>query len=242
MDEVRKTPISFSKVLFTGVFILLVWGMLGFAWKIFAYYRSFQSGELVPLGTYQSTEATSDRLAALARSGKGSGELATPDDPMFGSATAPITIVAFTDFGCPYSQEESYVLEALTRNTGDNVRIIMRDFPLTDLHPGADKAAVAAECASEQGKYSEMYGILNTSTGAFTDEYLLQSARTAGLNESEYLACVSSGFYAEEVLGDIADGIAAGVTSTPTLFINGVKIEGAVPYGILYEAILSLAE
>lgn len=242
MEGVQKHPFSFSKTLVTIVFLLVIAGVLGFAWKIFAYYQDFRSGELVPVASYKSTQATTDRLIALARAGEGSGELATEDDPFFGPADAPIVIVAFSDFGCPYSQEESYALEAIARNAGDEVKIIMRDFPLIDLHPGADKAAMAAECAAEQGKYNEIYSILNKTSGEFTEEGLLQYALAAGVERKEYLQCMSSGFYENEVMGDIADGVAAGVTSTPTLFVNGVKIEGAVPYGILYEAVQSLAE
>lgn len=242
MEEGQKKPFSFAKTLATFVFALILIGMLAFAWKIFAYYQDFRAGERVPIATYKSTQATTERIIALASAGRASGELTTADDPFFGSENAPVVIVAFTDFGCPYSQEESVVLEAVARNVGDNVKIIMRDFPLTDLHPGADKAAMAAECASEQGKYKEMYNVLNKSSGAFTEENLLYYARAAGLEEGAYTQCMSSGFYEDEVAGDIADGIAAGVTSTPTLFVNGIKIEGAVPYGILYEAVQALAE
>ncbi len=243
MEEVQKHPFSFSKTLVTLVGVLVCIGVLGFAYKIFAYYQDFRSGNLVPVDTYHSTHASAARIAALASKSEGSGELATADDPAFGSGEhPPVTIVAFTDFGCPYSQEESYVLEAVARNMGDEVRVIMRDFPLTDLHPGADLAAMAAECASEQGKYNEIYTILNKTSDAFTEENLLEYALSAGVERKEYLQCMSSGYYEDEVAGDIADGVAAGVTSTPTLFVNGVKIEGAVPYGILYEAVQSLAE
>ncbi len=87
-----------------------------------------------------------------------------------------------------------------------------------------------------------MYHVLNKSAGVFTEESLFQSAEQAGLDTTKYMKCMTSGFYEEEVNADIADGIAAGVTSTPTLFINGVKIEGAIPYGILYEAVQALAK
>lgn len=242
MEEVQKKSFSLAKTLVTFVFLLFILGVLGFAWKIFAYYQDFRSGELIPVSTYKSTQATTERIIALARASEGSGELATTDDPFFGPEDAPIVIVAFSDFGCPYSQEESYALEAIARNAGGDVKIILRDFPLTDLHPGADKAAMAAECAAEQGKFNEMYSLLNKTSGAFTEEGLLQYALAAGVERQEYLQCMSSGFYENEVAGDIADGIAVGVTSTPTLFVNGVKIEGAVPYGILYEAVQALAE
>lgn len=242
MEGVPRHTFSFTKTLVTILFVMVCVGVLGFAWKIYGYYRDFRSGELIPIASYQSTKATAARLASLASAGEGSGALATEDDAQFGPADAPITIVAFTDFGCPYSQEESYVLEGISRNANDKVRVIMRDFPLIDLHLGADKAAIAAECAAEQDMYVEMYHVLNKTSGEFTDGSLLQSAAEAGLDTGEFTRCMSSGFYEKEVSADIADGVAAGVTSTPTLFINGVKIEGAVPYGILYEAVQALAE
>lgn len=242
MEEGAQHRFSYAKMLITLSLVLILGGMTLFAGKIFGYYQDFRSGELVPREKYQATEATAARLAALAKKSEGSGALATADDPAFGPEDASMTIVAFTDFGCPYSQEESYVLEAIVKNIGDNVRVIMRDFPLTDLHPGADKAAMAAECASEQGKYEDMYKLLNKHAGEFTEEQLTAYAQSAGLQERAYEACMSSGFYEKEIAEDIADGITAGVTSTPTLFVNGVKIEGAVPYGILYAAAQSLVQ
>jgi protein-disulfide isomerase len=242
VEEASQTPFSFTKTLITLGFILVCVGVLGFAYKIYAYYSDFRSGERIPLASYQATEETADRLAELASKGEGSGELATQDDPSFGGEEAPITIVAFMDFGCPYSQEESYVLEGIVRNTNENVQVIFRDFPLVDLHPGADKAAVAAACAAEQGKYLEMYHALNKTSEAFTDEGLLGLALASGVEKRTYLECMSSGYYESEVAEDIADGIAAGVTSTPTLFVNGVKIEGAVPYGVLYAAVQTLVQ
>ncbi len=242
MEEGGKKEYTYTKIIATGVLLFFVACIGWFAWKVFSYQRDFKSGSRIPREEYRSTEATSERLAALARNGQGSGELATKDDPSFGPENAPVTIVAFADYGCPYSQQESYALDALARNMEGKVHVIMRDFPLTDLHPGADKAAVAAECASEQGKFEEMYKVLNKSTGEFTDENLLQFANAAGLESDAFTRCMESGFYEAEVAGDIADGLAAGVSSTPTLFINGVKIEGAIPYGILYEATKSLVE
>lgn len=242
MENAPQQTFSFTKSLITLLFVLGGLGVLGFLWKVLGYYQDFRSGELIPIGSYQATKATTARLASLAAAGEGSGTLATDDDAQFGSKDAEVTIVAFMDFGCPYSQQESYVLEGVAHNANENVRIILRDFPLTDIHPGADKAAMAAECAAEQEKYGEMYRILNASSGEFTNESLLQNAESAGLNIQEYTRCMTSGFYEQEVQEDIADGIAAGVTSTPTLFINGVKIEGAVPYSILYGAIETLAQ
>lgn len=237
-----QSSFSFSKILITLGFIGVCLGAVVFVWRIFSYYRDVKSGTLIPVRGYHATKATSERLAALAHAGEGSGLLATVDDPNFGSSDAPMTIVAFMDFGCPYSQEESYVLEALAHNAPSDVHIVLRDFPLTDLHPGADKAARAAECADEQGKYLDMYRALNKVTDPFTEDLLMGIAMSLGLDTRAWSKCMSSGYYEEELAQDIADGVAAGVTSTPTLFINGVKIEGAIPYGILYDAIQAFTQ
>ncbi len=245
MPSISFERVHWSRFLITFASVVLLVCLSWFAWKVYTYAKALSSGEALAQETFSSSRATVDAiLSSLEHADltQGTGSLVTDDDPSIGSVDAPVTIVAFVDYGCPYSQDESMVFEALAHNLPDVVRVIFRDYPLTDLHPGADLAAVASECASEQGKFPEMYHALNAQKGVeFTDELLVNLAVSLGMNEREYKTCVASGYYQDEIAGDTLDGVAAGVEATPTLFLNGLKIEGAVPYGILYEALQALA-
>ncbi|MBP9828273.1 DsbA family protein [Patescibacteria group bacterium] len=235
---IQRAPFNVA-ALFTGfIFVLFLIIVIGFSWQVFSYYQKLQKGAVVfAPGTYSSTVASTDRLEALVQGAPGSGALATTDDPHIGSPDAAITIVEFADFGCPYCAEERFVLDALVKKYPDDVRLIYRDFPLTDVHPGAELAAMAGECAQEQGKFWEFHEALFADQGVFTLDSLVVTAQEAGLRVSLYEQCMTSGIYEDEVMQDLADGVQAGVTGTPTFFINGLKVEGAIPYGVFDELI-----
>lgn len=215
----------------TFLFVLALLLLVFFGYKVFRYYRQIQQGTIDPSSfTFQSTKASQSRLIAIAKAAPGSGELATSDDPSLGPADAKLTIVQFADFGCPFSEQESYVVTAIAKQYPDDVRVIYRDFPLVDIHPGADLAAQAAECADEEGKFWEYHDILFRNSGTFTEETLIDYASQIGLSTRSFRTCLESGKYAEEVAQDLADGVAAGVEGTPTFFMNGEKIDGAIPF------------
>ncbi|MFZ2681613.1 MAG: DsbA family protein [Patescibacteria group bacterium] len=220
------------------LFILLLCGVSFFGYKVFQYYRKIQLGVIDPLTySFQSTVASQSRLLAIAQAAPGSGALATADDPSRGPADAKLTIVEFADFGCPFSEQESYVIEAIARQYPEDVRVVYRDFPLTDIHPGADLAAEASECANEQGKFWEYHDVLYRNSGNFTEDALVDFATQLNLNTGSFRTCLQSGKYTDEVAQDLADGVAAGVTGTPTFFLNGEKIDGAVPFSTFKEIV-----
>ncbi|HEV8701479.1 MAG TPA: thioredoxin domain-containing protein [Candidatus Polarisedimenticolia bacterium] len=153
-------------------------------------------------------------------------QVALDDDPVKGPAKAPITIVEFSDYQCPYcSRAETTVTEVL-KKYGDKIRLVYRDYPLS-FHQNANVAAQASECAEEQGKFWEMHGAMfaNQSKLAATD--LVETAATIGLEKDKFKACLDSGKYKDEVQKDFEDGQKAGVTGTPTFFINGIPMVGA---------------
>jgi len=220
-----------SRRLVTFFFVLVLLLMIFFGYKVFTYYRQLQLGTLdVGSLSFQSTAATQNRLVAIAQAAPGSGELATADDPSIGPADAKLTIVQFADFGCPFSEQESYVVTAIARQYPDDVRVIYRDFPLIDIHPGADLAAQAGGCAHEQGKFWEYHDVLFRNSGTFTEDSLIDYAGQTDLDMGRFRVCLQSGKYADEVAQDLADGVAAGVSGTPTFFMNGEKIDGAIPF------------
>lgn len=234
-------PRSWAKFFATLALCGFLAFLLAFSWKVFSYYRGIQKGTLDPSTlSFAASTVSAAQLENVANTAPGSGALATDDDPSFGSPNAPVTIVAFADFGCPHSEEESFILQAMAQSFSDKIRIIYRDFPLPELHPGADIAAQAAGCAAEQDKYAPMYLQLYEHQEEFTQENVEELAIAAGLNRAKYRQCMQSDYYVNEVNQDLADGIAAGVKGTPTLFINGVKVEGAIPYGLLSQVVTAM--
>jgi protein-disulfide isomerase len=148
-------------------------------------------------------------------------------DRRLGSEHAPITIVEFSDFQCPYCQQSVKVLKALRKLYGERIRIVYRDY-LGPNHRYALKAAEAARCAGEQGKFWEYHDLLfdRQSSGSWD---FLALAKELGLQREAFEACQDSGRYREQISKDLQDGLQLGITSTPTFFINGRPLVGAQP-------------
>src|SRR5688572_17462765 len=150
-------------------------------------------------------------------------EIATDDQPVKGTANASVTIVAFTDFECPSCARQHPVLERIVTEFGDRVRLVVRDFPLSQ-HANARKAAEAAEAAREQGKYWEYAGVLFRNQSALGIDKLRQYATELGLDRARFDASLDSGKFADKVQRDVLDGRRLGVNGTPTLYINGKRV------------------
>ena len=155
------------------------------------------------------------------------------DDPSLGKEDAPVTIVEFSDFQCPFCGrfekdtfgkiKEEYI------DTG-KVKLVFRDFPLTSIHPYAQKAAEASECADEQGKFWKYHDKLFENQEALTVDDLKKYADDLNLNNDKFEKCLDNGDMEKEVQNDIDDGTKYSVTGTPAFFINGVILEGAQPF------------
>jgi protein-disulfide isomerase len=146
--------------------------------------------------------------------------ISTDDQPSKGSATAPVTLVEFTDFQCPSCGAAHPILERLTAEYGDRLRLVVRDFPL-EQHEFARKAAEAAEAARVQGKYWEYAALLFANQKALGVDKLKEYATQVGLDRAKFDAALDSGQYAEKVQRDYQEGVLLGVGSTPTFYING---------------------
>lgn len=153
------------------------------------------------------------------------------DDPSRGSATAPVTIVEFTDFQCPACAAMHPVLEEVLKSYGDKVRFVVRDFPLNQ-HENARKAAEAANAANAQGKFFEYITLLFQRQKALDVPSLKKYASELGLDRARFDAALDRGTYANEVQRDVEDGELYGVGSTPTIFINGVQLRVLSPEGL----------
>jgi protein-disulfide isomerase len=149
--------------------------------------------------------------------------------PSKGPDNAPITIVEFSDFECPFCSRVNPTLAQVQQNYGDKVRIVFRQFPLA-MHPNAQKAAEASLCAHDQGKFWQMHDLMFAQQKELGVDQLKAKASQLGLDTESFNQCLDSGEYADQVRTDMADGTAAGVSGTPAMFVNGVPISGAVPY------------
>ncbi len=151
-------------------------------------------------------------------------------DPSLGSSSAPVTIVEFSDFQCPFCQRAAPTLKRVRETYGDKVRVVWKDFPLTQIHPQAFKAAEAGHCAAEQGKFWELHDQMFGNQQALQPDSLKKYAADIGLDATKFNACLDSSKYAERVRNGVAAGSSLGVNSTPTLYINGRLLQGAQPY------------
>lgn len=153
-----------------------------------------------------------------------------PDDPVLGNANAPVTLVEFSDFQCPFCARVRPTLMRVRETYGDRVRIVWKDFPLTSIHPQAFKAAEAGQCAREQGKFWEYHDRLFANQQALQPESLKKYAADTGLDAAAFSTCLDSAKYADRVTSQIGVGTGLGVGSTPSVFINGRMLSGAQPY------------
>ena len=158
------------------------------------------------------------------------------DDPAKGSEKAPVTIVEFSDYQCPYCSRAEAVVKQILENYKDKVRFVYRDFPLP-MHPQANKASEAAQCARDQGKFWEYHDALYADQSKLAPADLQATAERLGLKADEFKTCLESGKYTAEVNKDIADAQKAGVSSTPSFFVNGIPVTGAREYSAFAEVI-----
>ncbi len=226
MEEVySRRRFSWWKILLGLFLALLLAGMIAFVRQIYVYYKAIRAGESNPLFA-QQLEAS---WRSQEQQGTGViGDLADSNAPAMGPSTAPITIVAFVDYDCPFCQRSHAAWRMLAKDYPEAVRLIVRDFPIPELHPEAVRPSLAARCAQKQGKFWSFHDALYQSMDQRSEEQLIALATRVGLEREAFQRCLTSGETRALVERDVQDGIAAGVSGTPAFFFNGKKIEGAM--------------
>ena len=176
-------------------------------------------------------------IAAVAQAPPARTDIATAGYPTRGPATAPVTIVEFSDFECPFCGRLFPTLKAVENLYLGRVRIVYRQFPLRRIHPLAQKAAEASLCANEQGHFWEMHDSLFGDQEHLTVDALKARASKLKLDTGAFNTCLDSGKQVAAIDKDLGEGAKAGVTGTPTMFINGRMLVGAQPFAAIQAVI-----
>jgi protein-disulfide isomerase len=194
----------------------------------------------------QQTTAKQDLIAELKKSGPAirvvmdaprTTVAVNADDPAEGKADAPVTLVEYSDFQCPFCLRVMPTLKQLREKYGDKVRVVWKDFPLTQIHPQAFVAAQAGNCAREQGKFWELHDRMFGNQSALQPDALKKYAADAGLDTAKFNQCLDSSKYEARVQDALSAGGRLGITSTPTVFVNGRMISGAQPIEVFQSVI-----
>jgi protein-disulfide isomerase len=156
-------------------------------------------------------------------------KIATADSPALGSSSAPIELVEFSDFQCPFCYRAHPTVKQVLSTYGSKIRFVYRNYPLPN-HPNARPAAEAAQCANEQGQFWPYHDRLFADQTKLGDDDLKASAAALGLDAGKFNACFDSHKYKARVDADMQAGNEAGVNGTPAFFINGRMLSGAQPY------------
>ena len=163
----------------------------------------------------------------------------TADDHLLGPADAPVTVIEYGDYECPYCRGAARDVRLLLDQLPGKIRFVFRNFPIPQLHPHAEQAAEAAEAAAAQGKFWDMYELLLRPAAQLDRRALLGYAERLGLDVARFENDVTGNIYAGKIERDVREGIRNGVNATPKFYVNGRRIDGKVPLEGLAEAVRS---
>ena len=150
-----------------------------------------------------------------------------PRDHIQGPADAPVTLVEYGDFECPYCGAAHVIIKKTQDIMRDQLRFVFRHFPLTQIHPHAQPAAEAAEAAGAQGQFWEMHDLLYENQPKLDAWHLVTYSEKLGLDTVRFVRELDEGVYREDVREDFMSGVRSGVNGTPAFFINGVRYDGS---------------
>jgi len=150
----------------------------------------------------------------------------TEKDHMQGNPEAPVELVEYGDYQCPYCKEAYYIVKEIQKNLRSDLKFVFRNFPLSEMHPYALHAALAAEAAGAQDKFWDMHGMLYENQEYLDDNYLIEYAKDLELDMARFEKDFGKKEYYQKVKDDYASGIKAGVRGTPSFYVNGKKFEG----------------
>src|SRR5258705_966593 len=150
-----------------------------------------------------------------------------PRDHVRGPASAPVTVVEYGDYECPYCGAAYPIVKEIQEAMGENLRFVFRNFPLTQIHPHAERAAEAAEAAGAQDHFWQMHDLLYENQRTLDDAHLLRFALVVGLDVERFTRELESGVHRAKVREDLLSGARSGVNGTPSFFINDIRHDGS---------------
>jgi protein-disulfide isomerase len=161
----------------------------------------------------------------------------TDDDHVLGPADAPVTVIEYGDYECPFCRGAARDVHLLLDRYAGTIRFVFRNFPIPQLHPHAEQAAEAAEAAAAQGKFWEIYELLLRPSSRLDLDSLLGYADRLDLDTGRFLNELTSGTYTARIERDVREGIRNGVNSTPKFYVDGRRIDGRLPLEGLVDAV-----
>ncbi len=215
-------------IIFLTIFAIL---LLAFGMYIFKMAYLLKTSQLTP------QQLLGGQLSA--NKNAGFYQLISDTDPALGPTDAPVVIIEFSDFQCSACASAYPVVKQLLRNYGDEIRFVFKDMPGVEAHPQALLAALAGQCAKEQGKFWEMHNKIFENQSDISELSLKTYAVQLGLNSVAFGSCLNSDKYLADIESDLQTGISAGVEATPTFFVNGVMVRGAVPLEV-FESMINV--
>jgi len=162
-------------------------------------------------------------------------------DHIRGPANAPVTLVEYGDYECPYCGMANSIVDEIRRELGNDLRFVFRNFPLTEVHPHAEHAAEIAEAAGTHHKFWEMHDLLYAHQDALGDQHLAEYVTLLGIPTTEVKRALAQHAYMDRVHEDFMSGVRSGVNGTPTFFINGSRHDGSYERDVLLAAIADAA-
>lgn len=233
MRERGSTASTVISVVALIIAVLLVM----FFWRVGVYYFAIKSGDVSKLPQF-SSQFTLDPESADTPSAKAERALVeSDDDPSFGAEDARLVIVEFLDYECPFSRQSSDIVRSVVSRYADRVKLVIRDYPLNELHPNALLAAEALGCAQEQGVFWPMHDRAFANSTPLARAVLDRIAEQSGADMEAFTSCMSSHRRLKEIEEDIAAATATGIRGTPTFFFNGQRVEGSIPES-MFEALI----
>jgi protein-disulfide isomerase len=249
-----SAPTSLPGPIWSGLVLVAFFLGLGAGYMIWAAPQAARASaaeekasaaEQETIAMQQTITAAEQAAARQAAGAQGGGDQQVqrydvPEDnnPVWGNADAPITIIEFSDYECPYCQRwHNEAWPKIKEKYGDKVRLVFRDFPLTSIHPNAIPAAEAANCAAEQDQYFAFSDLLFGGSQPLGPATYEAYAQEIGLDMEPFKTCVAERRYQAEVEADLAFASQLGVRSTPTFFINGLAVIGAQPFEVFDQII-----
>lgn len=196
--------------------------------RIFSYMKEQKREELIKTAVAKLSKGSP--VEVYFKKPKSNIQIEAGDSPSTGSESAKVTIYEFSDFQCPFCSKGAKIVSDIKKKYGSKVRIVFKNFPLP-MHQEAEPASQAALCVHEQSKdkFWKYHDILFENQSKLEAESLVKHAKAAGVDEKKFKECFDSKKYAEAVKKDLSYGEKLGVRSTPTFFINGQLMAGALP-------------